>query len=66
MEKRRLTYRFHDPNPDKAMEAYIRQILVRNGVNQVFDVLAKCREQEYGREGEAENEHCSLLPCIDR
>ncbi len=36
MEKGKLIYRFHDPNPDKVMETYIRQIMVHNGVDQVM------------------------------
>lgn len=48
------------------METYIQQMMIHNGVDQVFRILTECREQEYEREGGTENEHCSVLPCIDR
>ncbi len=66
MKKRKLIYRFHNPNPDKVMETYIQQMMIHNGVDQVFRILTECREQEYEREGGTKNEHCSVLPCVDR
>ncbi len=36
MKRKKLTYRFHNPNPDKVMETYIQQIMVHHGVDQVF------------------------------
>ncbi len=50
MKNKKLTYRFHNPNPDKVMENYIRQVMVYNGVNQVFVSLEKSSQKQDQKE----------------
>lgn len=60
MKKKELTYRFHNPNPERALEDYIQKIVIYNGVRDIFAIL-KNQEQ---KEGKAADEHCSLLQSI--
>ncbi len=70
MKKKELTYRFHNPNPDKVMENHIQQIMILNGVNQVFlsleNSIQPTAENKDLKEEASKNERCSILPCIDR
>ncbi len=44
MDKKKLNYRFHNPNTDKDMERYIEKILIDNGVSQLFTSVKEMQE----------------------
>lgn len=46
MKNQQLTYRFHNPNPEKALEDYIRKIVIQNGVKDIFSALQEEEERE--------------------
>lgn len=46
MRKKQLTYRFHNPNSEKALEDYIQKIIVHNGVREIFTALQDEKQEE--------------------
>lgn len=45
MRKQQLTYHFHNPNPERALEDYIQKIIITNGVRDIFAILQKQEQQ---------------------
>lgn len=39
MKQKQVTYRFHNPNPERAMEDYIQKIMIVNGVKDIASSL---------------------------
>lgn len=46
MKKRKLNYRFHDPNPAEVTADYILKILIEANRGKVEEILRKKLEQE--------------------
>ena len=45
MKKQELTYRFYNPNPERALEDYIQKIIIYNGAREILSILQKQEQQ---------------------
>lgn len=57
MKKRKLNYRFHDPNPAVATADYILSILIEVNQNKVQQAIQAAADMENGT-GKGENKGC--------
>lgn len=46
MKQKRLTYRFHNPNPAGVMEKALERLLIDNGVGKVHSAICEANEMK--------------------